>query len=88
MVEVREYLGAQLRNAANPLKLTCRLRDLNPRPSVYKTHDPVPIRPYLAGFSETYARSNPLLCRVAGVHRFTVHPRAVVALSTTSKEVG
>ena len=37
MVKVQSHLGAELQKCRKRLKYWCRMQDLNPRPSVYKT---------------------------------------------------
>ena len=70
---------------ANLLKIRCRMQDLNPRPSVYKTAGSVPVLPFSAGFLESPFRSRPVIqVRESGCRCMT-HLRAVVAFIDVKK---
>lgn len=71
-------LRAMLPASQKWLKSWCRRQDLNPRPSVYKALAPAPISPELAVSRRSEHRLLPSKYGLAGVRRFTMHPRAKV----------
>ena len=65
----------------NPLKSWCRLQDLNPRPSVYKSLASYPICQDLAVSRRLRHRLNPGEYAQTRGHGFSLHPKATVASS-------
>lgn len=78
MVKVHGHLRAVMLMGQKARKTRCRMRGSNPRPSVYKTHYPVPLWADLRAFLRNALRVYPIISGFYQVQRCKVHLRAVV----------
>lgn len=85
MVKVQSHLSAELHKCRIRLKYWCRMQDLNPRPSVYKTARPVPVTSENSQFFQTDMRFRPIVSGLMSAHRCKVRLRAVVAFQMEAR---